>query len=215
MKHFTLTLLTLCLSIYCLAQEIESDEAPFNDNFWDHISFTLKTGTPSFAINNLGNSGSDLLNIGIAEIGSAYKVNSKLSVGISLMGGLGNCLEGYFDTEGNFVEIDDDDDDDLDDEGEDDDDDSECESEIEALMATVSYVLSDEIPVFIQGSLGYSIDDSVPAYSVMVGYYKEVFSQLSISGGIRFSETLIKVPNEALGFQRSGIKAELGLHWNF
>ena len=219
-KILTAFLMIALLSPVAFAQEEVSLSEEASKSFFDQLSFTLKSGTPSIPMSDLGSSGKHLSNIGIAEIGTAFKANSNFSFGISAMGGLGNCAEGYYDNEGVFIEFEDDDiddDDDMDDDGgEDDGDEDECDGdEPESLMATATYTISENIPVFVQASAGYNFDSSAPAYSILVGYNQQIFSQLSISGGFRFSEVLINVPSDAQEFSRSGLKAEVGLHWNF
>ncbi len=212
MKIFTTTFLVMFLGAMVYGQEVQTSDDVSNDPLIEQLSFTLKMGTPSLSFDHSGNASSDLLNLGIAEIGSAYKLNSRFSVGISAMGGLGNCMEGYIDDEGKFVEFEDDDDDD---EMEEDDDEEECENELEAIMATVNYTITEDIPLLLQASVGYSLDEQAPAFSMYLGYYRELFSQLSIAGGIRWSEVLINLPEEAKDYNRSGLKAEFGVYWNF
>ena len=96
-----------------------------------------------------------------------------------------------------------------------DDDGEECDSELDAAMGTITYKLSQQIPVFVQLAAGYSAGQNAPAYSALIGYHQTIFAGLGITGGIRFSEVLSKIPADAVDFSRSGFKAELGIHWNF
>ncbi len=217
-KILTVFLLIAFLSPTVFAQEQIAITEEATKSLFDQLSFTLKTGTPSIPMSDLGSSGKQLSNIGIAEIGASFKTSSNFSFGISAMGGLGNCAEGYYDSEGVFIEFEDDeDDDDMDDRDEDEgEEDEDCDGEEpEVLMGTMTYIVSNKVPVYVQASAGYSFDSNAPAYSILVGYNQRLFSQLSLSGGLRYSEVLINVPSDAQDFSRSGLKAELGLHWNF
>jgi len=191
------------LGTVSFGQDSDSDSR-FKEIF-DQFSFALKAGTTPF-----GNS----FGAGIAELGASYGLNSNISVGLSAMGGLGAC--GYHNSEGVYVELGENEDDDEDDPDEmEDDNDEECDSELDAVMGTLTYKISEQIPVFVQIAGGYSAGQNAPAYSALIGYHQKIFSELGITAGVRFSEVLSDIPADAVDFTRSGFKAELGIHWNF
>ncbi len=205
MKQITMILLITMLATVSFGQDSDSNKS-FKEIF-DQVSFALKGGTTPF-----GNS----FGAGIAEAGAAFNLNSNILVGFSAMGGLGSCADGYYNSEGVFVELHEDKDEDDPEDDNEDDENEHCESdELEALMGTFTYKFSEKIPVFVQIAAGYSTDQNAPAYTALLGYHQNIFSQLSVSGGIRFSEILSKLPADAVEMSRSGFKAELGLHWNF
>lgn len=210
-KLFTSAFLMLVMcGVYAQDDEVVDESVVSNaSDFLSQFSFTSSIGAPSFN------------SVSIGELNVSYKLNPKLSLGISAMGSLGDCLEGYYNLEGQFVALNHDDDDDLDEdmdnEGEDDDDDEACESEgIENIMGTITLQLSDQIPVFVQVSGGYSLNSNRPAYSAFIGYTKKVFADLGIVAGLRYSDILYKIPSDAASLvSSSGFKAELGINWNF
>ncbi|MDA0194486.1 MAG: hypothetical protein O2887_05745 [Bacteroidetes bacterium] len=150
---------------------------------------------------------------------------------------MGSCSEGYYNSEGLYIKFDDDDDDDDDQfedefEGEfedgiadfDDDDiedehedDGECEDGfgVQNVMATVTYKVSENLPVLVQVAGGYSVGMDAPAISAFVGYNQKIWSNLGVTGGVRYSTVFNKVPFDAVNYTRSGFKAELGISWNF
>lgn len=219
-KLFTLMIIMLCTAV--VSAQVAPAESEKPDRFMDktkvmqlldQLSFTTSIGTPSFAINNFGAvSGKTLGQISVAELNLSWKISDKMSLGLSGMGALGNCSEGYYNAEGKFVELEDDDDmDEIEDENED----GECEDDLTNVLATFTYKFSDRIPIFIQAAAGYSVDKNAPAYSAMVGYYQKIFSELGITAGFRFSDVLQKKPSDAVNFTTKGLKAELGVSWNF
>jgi len=175
----------------------------------DMLTFSASAGSGS--INN-----NQFSNVALGELNISYRLNN-ISVGVSTMGNLSGCTTGYTNAEGEFVSMDDEDVD-MDDDGEDSDDgeNDDCDAdEISNVMATVSYKLSDKVPVFVQFAGGYSFDSSAPAISVFVGYNQELFSRLGIVGGFRASNVFIAKPIDAVNFSSYNFRAELGLSWNF
>lgn len=194
------------------------------------ISVTATAGTPAFALDKLGKVNfKKLSQLSLSNLNISYKVNPRLSLGISSMNNLSNSTGGYYNAENQFFTFcnDDEDDDDgiEDDDMEIDDDDIEHEDEDgdcgddefgQNLMGTATFILSDKLPFFVQAAGGYSLSGNAPAYSAMVGYNQKVFAGLGIMAGIRFSDVLHKKPADAVKrTSTAGIKAELGLSWNF
>lgn len=190
-------------------------------NTLNKFSVTASMGTPSFSTKEIGNLNfKKLSNVSISELNLAYKVNNRISIGIGMVGNLGNCNSGYTTAEGTFMPFhsDDDDDDDHDDDDDDDDyDDDECDDdELGNLMGNITYKLSDKFPLFIQASGGYAFGSNAPAYSAMIGYNQKIFAGIGIIAGIRYSDVLYKKPVDAISVTPShGLKAEIGLSWNF
>jgi hypothetical protein len=180
----------------------------------ERYSFSVSIGTPSYPINQLELIGENgLRNISVAEINISRKINEKLSFGLSLMGALGNSKDGYYTTDGSYVEWDDgeyeiDDD-------EDEENDLDAEDEPENIMGTFTYKISEKVPFFAQVAAGYAIERNAPAYSVMLGYDQPLFAALGLRVGVRYSDVLQKKPDNVVDFTTRGLKAEVGLSWNF
>ena len=180
----------------------------------DRYSLSVAIGTPSFPINQL-----DIIvengvrNISVAEINISRKINEKISFGLSLMSALGNSKEGYHTTDGSYVEWDDgkyeieDDEDEV--------DEIDDEDELDNIMGTFTYKISERVPFFIQAAAGYAIEKNAPAYSAMLGYDQPLFAALGIRVGVRYSDVLQKKPDNVVDFTTRGLKAEVGLSWNF
>ncbi len=83
-------------------------------------------------------------------------------------------------------------------------------------MGSITFKFSKKVPFFVQAAGGYSFGSNAPAYSAMIGYNQKIFKGLGIIGGIRFSDVLHQKPVDAVNMApSSGIRAELGLSWNF
>ena len=217
--YLTLIAFFLCLSAYS-QDALELDEVNLDieksqvGQILEMFSFTLSTGSGS--INNNQTS-----SITLGDMNISYKLKDRLTLGLSTMGNLSGCPQGYTNAEGQYVPVtDDDNDDDVDDvdemEEEDNDEDEDCdEDELSNLMGTATYRLSEKIPVFIQAAAGYSFESGAPAISAFVGYNKELFSEIGVLGGVRFSNVFINKPVDAASFSSYNIRAELGITWNF
>ena len=162
--------------------------------------------------------------INFSELNISYKLNRRFSFGVSMMRNLGNCSTTFTTAEGQVFKFDGDDDDEYDeydddddhDEYDDDDDDDCGEDEFGNLMATVKYTVSDKFPVFVEAAVGYSLNNSVPVYTTLVGYNQKIVAGVGIVVGVRYSDILYKMPIDAVSMSSShGFKAELGLTWNF
>ncbi len=204
------------------------------------IAVSATVATPSFSDEEIKDlTWKKVAGVSLSDLNISYKMTSRFSFGISTMNNLGNCRSGYVNGEGAVVAFhsDDDDDDDefhddddeyeIDDDddeeefeeedGDDDDDDDDCdEAELDNLLGTVTFKISEKFPFFIQAAGGYSFGNNAPVYSTMIGYNQRIFAGLGIVGGIRFSDVLYKKPADAVSLTPSnGFKAELGLSWNF
>lgn len=195
--------------------------------FAEKLSLTANVGTRAFAPSKLNQVSTHALKqINLRELGLSYRLTSKLSVGISTIGSLGNCAAGYLDDESRFVPFDDllDDDDDQDetdepddDLGDMDDDDNDCEEEFgNNVMGTVTFLLSEKLPIYLQVAAGYAFSRKAPAYAAFAGYRQKLFSGLNLTGGIRYSGLLYRKPANAISLVRTtGLRPEVGLSWNF
>lgn len=204
---FVLMLATICL-VYGQEEEIIDNgiSASKLSQILSDLSFTSSLGAPAFNSVSLG------------EINVSYKLNSRISVGFSAMGSVGDCVEGYTNAEGQFVHIDDDQEDtDHDMDNDEDDGEESCDGEdVENLMGTATIKFSDKIPLFVQISGGLSVGNKRPVYSALIGYSHELFSNLGIMAGLRYSDILHKIPTDAVTLvSSSGFKAEIGINWNF
>ena len=86
--------------------------APKLTNALSNFSVSATMGTPSFSMKEIGNINfKKISNVSIADLNISYKMNSRLSFGIDMMGSLGNCKSGYYTPEGTFKSFGDDDDD--------------------------------------------------------------------------------------------------------
>ncbi len=188
----------------------------------NNLQFAGALGSPAWDLNssefNLeSNSGS----FSLGQLGISYELNDNITIGISALGILGNCNSGYLDEEGNFVSFFADDDEDEDEDGDEDDmeddNDIECDDDfIDNIAGTITVKFSDALPLFVQVTGGYSMSAEAPAISAMIGYNQKLFSDLGAYLGIRYSDVFHKIPDGILDVtSSSGIKAELGLTWNF
>jgi len=242
MKSFLICFITFFSTLSLNAQNESEAKTIFSlklspkmINTLNQFSVTASIGTPSFAINDLKNiSLKKLTNVSLGDITIAYKVNSRMKIGIGTLGSLGNCEHGYFDAEGGFQSFDQDDNNDNDDgmDGPDgiddndvvddndesnDNDNDNCEDDFgQNLMGSVTYQLSENIPIFVQVAAGYSFSNNALAYSTLIGYNQKLFAGFGISGGIRFSDVLNKLPATAISSTASeGVKLEFSVNWNF
>ncbi|MDH3709277.1 MAG: hypothetical protein OER04_05295 [Cyclobacteriaceae bacterium] len=187
----------------------------------NNLQFAGSLGSPAWDLNpsefNLeSNSGS----FSLGHLGISYKLNGNITIGISALGTLGNCNSGYLDQEGNFVSFFADDDEDEDEDGDDmeeEDQDIECDDDlIDNIAGTVTVKFSEALPLFVQVTGGYSMAAEAPAISAMIGYNQKLFSELGAYLGIRYSNVFHKIPDGIVDVtSSSGIKAEVGLTWNF
>ena len=110
---------------------------------------------------------------------------------------------------------DDDDDDDYDD---DDDDCGGCGQGFgQNILGSFQFQLSDKVPVFVRVNAGYSVTHRAPIYSAFIGYHQKIFSGLGLVGGFQVNDVVrLNTPADALN-QTSplGLKAQMGLAWNF
>ena len=151
----------------------------------------------------------------LGEVSLQYKASERFSFGIGFLGSL-MCDDNYYDAEGNIVENEDDDYDDDDDDEYEDDDDDECEDEFgENLMGLFSYKMSDRLPLFLQLGGGYSFNTETPIYSIMLGYNQKIFYNFGLLVGIRYSDAIDTGNMKDFVAPVGGLKAELGLSWNF
>lgn len=196
--------------------------SPKASTLLNRFSLSATVGTPSFAFSELNSLNlKKITQVNLAAVNLSYKMNKRFSFGISGLNNLGNYISGYYDAEGKLVTFEhDDDDDDYEDEEEDDmddDDDEDCDDdEIGNLMGNVTVKLSDKFPIFVQAAGGYAFGQKVPTYSAMIGYNQKLFAGFGILAGIRYSDVIRQKPAGATGLSPSnGLKAELGLSWNF
>ncbi len=224
MKNVIL-LLFLFLGFGLHAQNENSEKliklSPKLKNTFAKFSVVATAGTPSFSTTEISTLNlKKVSSLSLADLNISYKMNDRLSFGVSVLGKLGNCSSGYYNQEGGFVAFVHDDDDDDDDEYDDDeyDDDDECDDDDEMgnLLGSITYKFSEKFPLFVQAAGGYSFESKAPAYSLLLGYNQKLVAGLGIVGGIRFSDILYKKPIDAKSVTNSsGLKAELGLSWNF
>ncbi len=239
MKHLLLFLFVIC-TVGLHGQTTSADLSNAGEettplskasNILNKFSVTASAGSSAFALNNLNQV--NLKGINIGELNISYRLNRRFSFGVSTMGSLSTSAAGYYNAENTFVSFcdddddDDDDDDEIDDDDEmddddedDDDEDEDCDDdEIEFgqnLMGTVTFKLSEKLPLFIQAGGGYSFAGNAPAYTAMIGYNQRIFSGFGILAGVRFSDVLRQAPKDAIKtVSPAGLKAELGLTWNF
>ena len=240
MKKF-FTILFLGFLVQLNAQNIETKApliklSPKLTSTMSKFSVVATAGTPSYSYDALNTAKiGDLKSPNFSNLMISYKVNNRLSYGISSMNGLNNAASGFLDQENQFhsfceeddVDDDDhdDDDDDLDDDMDDDDDDDdheddddECEDDDfgQSVFGGATYKFSEKYPFFIQGAAGYSFQDGAPAYTAMIGYNQKVFAGFGIMAGIRYSDVIHQMPVNALELlSPASLKVELGASWNF
>ncbi|MBI1226624.1 MAG: hypothetical protein GC192_15430 [Bacteroidetes bacterium] len=175
---------------------------------------------------------SDLGRLSLGELSVQYKASRLFSFGIGTMGAI-QKYRSYYNSEGVLVsgcnEGDDDGDEiengemddpnDLDniEEGHHDGDHNECGHEGEFdfgdnLMGNFTFHLPGKLPFFVQAATGYSFGSQAPAYSVMAGYNQKLFAGIGIMAGVRYSDV---ISSKNYVSKSGGIKAELGLNWNF
>ena len=236
MRNFLFTLCLLSLSFgpvnAQVAEETTSEKLSKISAISQKLQFVFSAGSTSSPLGQI--KARNFTQPSLGQLGISYRLNERISIGISTMGSLGNCSGGYLTNEGTFIsfsqhmdddgpneELDDmdDPDDDMDDDMDDDFD--ECGDfddleEFENVLATFTYVFSEDLPIFIQGAAGYSFSQGAPAYTALLGYNQKLFSGLGLIGGVRFSDVLHKLPQNAVEISpSSGFRAELGLSWNF
>lgn len=228
--------LLLLFALFCLVQ-VQAQVAPQGKtkafsalNKW---TISATAGTSSFSMEELKTLNlRQIRQISLGELSIAYKMTERLSFGLGTMGSLNNGSNGYYNAENQFISLCDDDDDhdephddddhDMDDHDDmhddDDDDDDDCDEDDigQNLMGSVTFVLSDKFPLFVQAAAGYSFADRAPAYTTMIGYHQKLFAGFGIRAGIRMSDVLHQKPIDAVKLASPmGIKAELGMSWNF
>ncbi|GJM30288.1 MAG: hypothetical protein DHS20C17_29230 [Cyclobacteriaceae bacterium] len=215
----------ICTAIMVFVANAQQSESPENisevtkiGKILDHFSFVGSIGSPRLDLNG---SEYNLKNVpgsfSLGELGVAYKLSDRVRIGISAMGGLGNCNSGYLDQEGNLIRFNADDEDSNHEDEEGDDEGEECEDDaLDNLSGTVTVNLFENIPIFLQATAGYSIAADATALSAMVGYSQTILSELGIYLGVRFSDVLYNIPSEAVNVtSSSGLKVEFGVNWNF
>jgi len=188
------------------------------------FSVTATAGTGYYR-----NSFSDLGKLSLGELNIQYKASPLFSFGIGTMGAIQNDLS-YFNKEGVLLSNCNDGEDGIEnDEGNDpndidniqeenqDGDQNGCDDEGEFgfgdnLMGNFTFHLPGNLPFFIQAASGYSLRSQTPVYSVMAGYNQKLFAGLGIMAGIRYSDI---ISSKNYVSKTNGIKAELGLSWNF
>jgi len=191
------------------------------------FSVTATAASPSFNFNKMNNATYKKAKGNfMGELGISYKLNPRISFGLSTVSSLGLCNSGYYNAEGAFVTFnyDDDGDDAKDDkdknEPKDDDNDTDDDGNDigfgSNIMGTFTFKISEKVPFFVQATGGFSFGSKAPAYSAMIGYNQKIFKGLGILGGFRYSDILHQKPADAVKMTpSSGIRAELGLSWNF
>lgn len=80
------------------------------------------------------------------------------------------------------------------------------------LLGNATYKLPGKLPLCLQFGGGYSRAAKAPVYTLMAGYNQKLFAGISLLAGVRYSN-LISSRNYVS--KTGGIKAELGLGWNF
>lgn len=190
----------------------------------NRLSVTTTAGTPSFGTKDMSQVNLKKLgNLSLGSLNVSYKMNPRLSFGVSTMGTLANPKSGYYNAKDEFFSYCDDDDidddlDDIDDLDDLDDDDEDCDDDEfgQNILGTVSWKLSNKIPFFIQGGAGYVFSSNAPTYTAMLGYNQKIFAGFGIMAGVRFSDVLYKKPSSAVStISAASFKAEFGLSWNF
>lgn len=190
------------------------------------FSVTAAAGTGNYT-----NSFNQLGKLTLGELSIQYKATPSFSFGLGTTGAVLNDLSYYNsegvlvpgctdDEEGDDLEMDDPNDPDSIEEGHQDGNDNECDVEGELglgnlrdnLMGNVTFRLPGKLPFFLQAMGGYSFGAQCPAYSVKAGYNQKLFAGLGISAGVRYSNIVTKTNYVS---RTSGVKAELGLSWNF
>lgn len=224
MKKVILLFTVICLTLSFLqAQNPDEVTTSSLNKLAQRLSFSASMSTPSWNGATQGKlSLRDFSNVNLGELNISYKLNNRLSFGLSNMSNLSNPTSGYYTAENTFVPfcLDDDDDAEMDDDLEMDDDendDNDCDDDEfgQNLMGTATFGLSEKIPFFIQVAGGYSFAANAPAYSTVVGYNQKIVGGLGIQAGIRFSDILYKKPVEAVSLSPShSIRFELGVNWN-
>ena len=180
----------------------------------DRLAFIGSIGSPTMDLNR-SEYGLESIpgSFSLGELGIAYKLSDRVQVGISALGALGNCNSGYLDGENNFIPFNADDEDDED-EGEVEEG-PECEGDqFDNIAGTITFKLIEGL--YMQATAGYSAVADAPAFSALVGYSQNILSQLGVYLGLRYSNVIHNVPSEAVHVtSSSGLKAELGVNWNF
>ena len=208
-----LLLLSLIFSLSLNAQETEltNSTSRFNKAM-QGLTVTASVGTGYYQDHSR-----QLGSLSLGELSIQYKTNAQLSFGLGTIGAL-LCDETYLDDEGNPVEDDDDNDgpedpdDDMDEDGEEDCDDFDFG---ENVMGLATWQFSSQIPFFLRAGAGYSFNTKAPAYTVMLGYNQKLFGGLGLTGGIRYSDIVKTAKTRNFIAPIGGLKAELGLSWNF
>jgi hypothetical protein len=223
-----LLLLALVFTVSLSAQELQTADVQtaLAGNFsalMQKFSVTATAGTGYYR-----NSLSDLGKLSLGELNIQYKVSPLFSFGIGTIGTIQDDRS-YFNSEGVLVADNDNDDEGCDDGIDDpndtgnieeenqngDQNDCNCEGEFgfgDNLMGSFTFHLPGKLPFFFQAATGYSFNSQNPAYSVMAGYNQKLFAGFGILAGIRYSDI---ISSKNYVSKPGGIKAELGLSWNF
>ena len=228
MKKIEFLLLLLFAACFSLqAQETEVSPDATNDkssmNILKRLSVTATAGTGTYQ-----GAFKDLKALSLGSFTVDYKLNSRVSFGLTTIAGM-DCGQRFITNEEGLVTLIDNDDDDYDDEFEDeseDDDyddndfddlfddifDDDCGQFGDNVIGTVTYRLSEKVPFFVQAGAGYTFRSNVPTTTVMLGYNQKLFAGLGITAGVRYNQL---IANKNTLKNTSGLKAELGLSWGF
>ncbi|TAK37054.1 MAG: hypothetical protein EPO28_12695 [Saprospiraceae bacterium] len=233
MKQLLLLLALVFTASLAPAQELQTAPAGKFSSLTQKISVTATAGTGYYR-----SSLSSLGKLSLGELNIQYKASPLFSFGIGTMGAIQNDRS-YFDSEGVLVSacddgndegIEDGNDEGIEDDGSDDPNDTDnieeenqdgdqngcdCEGEFgfgDNLMGNFTFHLPGKFPFFFQAATGYSFNSQDPFYSVMAGYHQKLFAGFGILAGIRYSDI---VSSKNYVSKTGGIKAELGLGWNF
>lgn len=219
MKYLILLFILFCstglFGQYAASVENAKSEIK-SSNLFNKFTYTATVGTGYYQ-----NNFKQLGRVSFGEWSIQYKANTRLSFGLGVLGSL-LCDATVLDNEGNPVALDDDDDEDEDDEGDmdepDDTDDDDCNDDFELgnnLMGVLTYQLSEYLPLFIRSGAGYSFNVKAPVYSVMLGYNQNIIAGLGLTAGIRYSDIIETKSTPNFVSTVGGLKAEVGLSWNF
>ena len=244
MRFFTILFFSCCTLLATAQEKSVIANSLKGTSLLNRISVTATVGTPTFSTSDLSTITTQRLSeVNLGQLTISYKVNPRLSFGLSTMGSLSSNKAGYFDAENQFFSLcddddhddddddhddydddhDDDDDDDYDDDDDDyddddDDDDDDCDEDDlgQNLMGIATFKLSEKLPFFVQAGAGYTFAGNAPTYTAMIGYNQKIVAGIGIMAGIRYSDVLYKSPIDAIRtVSGDGLKAELGLSWNF
>jgi hypothetical protein len=141
----------------------------------------------------------------LGTIGISYKLCSKISLGVSLLGT--NNAEGNDNEELNDGEENGDNQDGDNIEQEDNNNECICGNICGSVMLNASYFPLAKHTFFVQPNLGYSIENNSMAYSIYSGWNQNLYKGIALTGGVRYFGNIT-------GGNNPSIKAEVGLSWN-